>query len=712
MTSVIGALRVNLGLDSADFDAGLKRALSGVFDLSDAFGKLAGAFTIGAFGFALNAAAGRIEETRRLTAQLDQAIANTGNTARTSGQEVADFADRLERSTGRAAEEILAVSSNLATFGFNREVFFEVIELADDMAAAWGGDLRQNIEGVARALADPEKGLAMLTKRGITFTDQQQAQIAAFRQQNDLIGAQGVILEALQEQVRGVAAAGFTGLTAAQARATLATEEFFEAIANGLGVNSGLEAGLNATAGALNFISDNFSVISRAAIVAGVSIATAFGPVIWSAIATAAGAAFRAIVVGLNLVRAAILANPIGLIAVALAGAITAAIAFRDEIRQAIGIDFVGIVRGAVNNTIGLFVGAYDSIIATWNLIPAAFSDIFTRALNGSIEIVQNGVNAIIGALRNVPGLGNLEDADLSGFIRDESGALNDVGRIVQETFSESFSRDYLGGIAEALGLVGDESEETTRQVTALSDATTEFSGAGSAAAEALKKLQAEGKAVYDATRTSAEQYAIEIERLNRLLQAGAIDQDTYNRAVLQAQDAFHQTGRIGEQVTSTLQSGFADLFKGLIRGTTSAGEAISNLLGRLGDLFIDQAFNILFNGTGGVGGIGAGIGSFFQNLFKFERGGTILPGGGGGIDSQLVAFRKSPNERVDITKPGQTLFDGSQQNNVHITTGVAVDGQGSISSYVQSVVQNGIEVFNDALPVRVQQINADPRAR
>lgn len=30
--------------------------------------------------------------------------------------------------------------------------------------------------------------------------------------------------------------------------------------------------------------------------------------------------------------------------------------------------------------------------------------------------------------------------------------------------------------------------------------------------------------------------------------------------------------------------------------------------------------------------------------------------GGAGGIDSQLVAFRASPNERVSITKPGQDM--------------------------------------------------------
>ncbi|NGP19294.1 hypothetical protein G5575_18105 [Devosia chinhatensis] len=301
---------------------------------------------------------------RKLTAQLDQALTNVGNTAKTSGSEVAAFADRLERSTGRAAEEIMAVSTNLATFGFNRQVFFEAIELADDMSAAWGGDLKQNVEGLARALADPEKGLAMLTKRGITFTDQQKEMIAGFMKSNDLLGAQGVILDTLQEQVAGVAEAGFTGLTKAQANATMALEGFFEAVATGLGVNAGMEMGLIAVAGALDFVTANMGVLAKSAAVVGSAIAVALGPTVWAAMSGAAvafGASAQAAFIAVGKAAAA---NPIGLLVTALAAAVTAAIVFRDEIKQLIGVDFVGIVQGAANNTIGLFVGAFKAVTA------------------------------------------------------------------------------------------------------------------------------------------------------------------------------------------------------------------------------------------------------------------------------------------------------------------------------------------------------------
>lgn len=664
MAAVIGALRVNLGLDTAEFETGMKKVKSGLDGIAGAFAALGGVAVFAAFSAGIGQAVGRIEEARKLTAQLDQALINTGNTARTSGKEIADFADQLERSTGRAAEEVLAVGTNLATFGFSREVFFDAIKLADDMSAAWGGDLKQNVEGLARALADPEKGLAMLTKRGITFTEEQKKMIAGFMKANDLIGAQGVVMDALNEQVKGVAASGFTGLTKAQANAGKAMEDFFETMANAMGVNTGLEMSLTAVAAALDFVSQNFDAIARAAGVAGAAILTALGPTIWATVSTAAGLMVTTIIGGIRAIGVAMMANPIGLLIMAIAAAVTAAFLFRDEIKQAIGIDFVGIIQSAANNVIGLFVGAFTAVKDTWGLLPAAFADIFTRAMNGAIDIVQKGINGIIGALRNIPGLGDLQNADLSGYMREESGALDDVAKTVQSSFSAAFSVDYLGELGKALGLVGDEAAGASTNIAGLATGLDGggaggAAGAAKAAADAMKKLAAEGRAVFDATRTSAEKYAIEIERLNRLLQAGVIDQDTYNRAVLQAQDAFNTVGELGKQVTSTLQSGFADMFKGLITGSGNAMDSISQLLGKLADLFIDQAFNMLFSG----GGVGGGLGGLFSGigkLFGFARGGTIMPGGSGGIDSQLVTFRKSPNERVDITKPGQTLSSGT----------------------------------------------------
>lgn len=205
-----------------------------------------------AFGVGIAGAVKRMEEMNRLSRQTDQALRNSGNTARTSAREIEAWADALESRTGRAAEDVMSVSANLASFGFSRSAFFRSLELANDMAAAWGGDLRQNLEGLARALADPEQGLAMLTKRGITFTDEQKKMIANFIELNDLAGAQGVVFEALEEQVKGVAEAGYGGLTRAWGQAKRAWEDAFEQMVRGEGQSRTLTDSLSDLAGTIS----------------------------------------------------------------------------------------------------------------------------------------------------------------------------------------------------------------------------------------------------------------------------------------------------------------------------------------------------------------------------------------------------------------------------------------------------------------------------
>jgi anthranilate/para-aminobenzoate synthase component I len=56
-------------------------------------------------------------------------------------------------------------------------------------------------------------------------------------------------------------------------------------------------------------------------------------------------------------------------------------------------------------------------------------------------------------------------------------------------------------------------------------------------ALQARQRLMDEGRSVTDRTRTATEQYAAEVEKLDELLAAGAIDQQTYSRAVEDAND-------------------------------------------------------------------------------------------------------------------------------------------------------------------------------
>ncbi|MCK8780564.1 phage tail tape measure protein [Rhizobium sp. NTR19] len=130
------------------------------------------------------------------------------------------------------------------------------------------------------------------------------------------------------------------------------------------------------------------------------------------------------------------------------------------------------------------------------------------------------------------------------------------------------------------------------------------------------------------------------------------------------------------------------------IAGTKSWKDVLKDILGML----MQSAFSGF--GGGGGGGFGGFLSGLFGSILGFARGGTILPGGGGGVDSQLVAFRKSPNERVDITKPGQTLEGGRGATDVR----VYVDQNGNWQAEVERLADGRV---SRAAPAIVRQSNS-----
>lgn len=220
----------------------------------------------------------------------------------------------------------------------------------------------------------------------------------------------------------------------------------------------------------------------------------------------------------------------------------------------------------------------------------------------------------------------------------------------------ETVSQGYIQRrINDAFGNSGGESGES---FVANFEAATK--GARSRTKAALDPMVAEAKRIFEQTRTPLEAYQASIARLNDLLAAGAINQDTYNRAVFQAQDAFKdaedagkKTGDVLKDVGQSISSSFQSAFSGLIDGSKSVKDALKEVLASFAQLAAQSAFKSILGGMGGGGGF---LGSLFGGLFGFANGGSFQVGGSGGVDSQLVAFKASPNERVTVTKPGQSM--------------------------------------------------------
>jgi hypothetical protein len=393
-----------------------------------------------AFGIGIGSAIARLEAINVAMRKIDVALANNGYSYDVTGAKIKKFADDLERSTGRAAQEVLDIAPNLASFGFTEDVFFRAIKLADDMSAAWGGDLKQNLEGLSRALADPVKGMAMLSQRGITLTYEQKKLAKQLLDTGQGLKAQGVVFGALEEQISGVAASGFTGLTKALASSKLAIEGFFEAIVTKTGIMTALEYALLAVAFAFDTMANHMDGILMVVGSIGAGLLVAFGPAILSSVAALAGIIGGPLLLGIQAVGAALLANPLGLLVAGIGLAVTAIYNFRDEIQKAIGVDVWGIVKSAANMIINSFIAAFEDIKFVW----AQFPNIIGAAVVGAVNAVVTGVGKMV----------NIVIDNINDFIKAVSGISSSVGldlKPVDRVDFKGIDNPYTEALAKAV---------------------------------------------------------------------------------------------------------------------------------------------------------------------------------------------------------------------------------------------------------------------
>jgi hypothetical protein len=97
-----------------------------------------------------------------------------------------------------------------------------------DMAAAGFGEATSNATQLGKALNDPIAGITALNRAGIQFTDDQKSLIASLVESGNVLEAQDIILEEIENQVGGTAAATATS----SERMTIAFGMIQESIGN------------------------------------------------------------------------------------------------------------------------------------------------------------------------------------------------------------------------------------------------------------------------------------------------------------------------------------------------------------------------------------------------------------------------------------------------------------------------------------------------
>lgn len=341
--SVLAKMRVDIDAQFGEFksqldriEAETRRATAKVASATEvaekAFGRVRAAITGVAVGVA---ALGAAAVTRSLSglpeaaanaerqfARLQGVIDATGGAA---GRSVADI-ERLAREIGEttlaSTQNVRDAAAQLLTFkAVTEDTFDTALRLSQDLAEAGFGGLEENAKRLGRALEDPVRGMAALRESGVSFTAAQQEQIKALVKSNDLIAAQGMIIDAVAGQVGGVgvkAAQGYAGaVDTAGERLKIFREEL------GLRTLPALTAVQVAIGDTAKYLTDN---LDDALSVAGVAL-TGIGTTITVALLPALAKA----TVAIGAFTLALATNPLFLAATALGALAAAYVALSDD---------------------------------------------------------------------------------------------------------------------------------------------------------------------------------------------------------------------------------------------------------------------------------------------------------------------------------------------------------------------------------------------
>ena len=139
-------------------------------------------------------------------AQLRAGLVSTGGAAGVTMEMMTGLAASQAKVTKFSDDQTEAIEKIALTFtSVNKNVFPQSIRLAEDLATRFGLEGTQAMTLIGKAMDDPVKGLSALHRIGVSVTEQQKDQVAAFMKTGDVMGAQKVILDELTKEVGGSA---------------------------------------------------------------------------------------------------------------------------------------------------------------------------------------------------------------------------------------------------------------------------------------------------------------------------------------------------------------------------------------------------------------------------------------------------------------------------------------------------------------------------
>jgi len=406
---------VDFVANTKDLTSGMSTATGAAGGLGARFKQLgraslaaAGAAGVGALVATFKTGISEFTEATKVSAQTEAVLKSTGGAAGVTAKQVASLANSLMRKTGIDDEAIQSGENLLLTFtkvqnqaGKGNDIFNQATKIMTDMSVALGQDMKTSATQLGKALNDPVKGVTALQRVGVTFTAGQKEQIKALVDSGKTMEAQKLILRELNKEFGGSAEAAGKTLPGQlnilkQQFSNMAGElvaSLIPAFTTLLGVFTKVMAALGPFKGALPIIVAGMAGL--AAVVITVSAATAA----WTAVTTLASAATKVWAATQWLLNAALAANPIGLVVIAIAALVAALI-----VAYKTSDTFRAIVDSAFNAVLDVAKALFNWLKANWPLLLGIITGpigLATVAVIRNWDTIQSGVMAAVNAVRS-----------------------------------------------------------------------------------------------------------------------------------------------------------------------------------------------------------------------------------------------------------------------------------------------------------------------
>jgi len=689
--SVIGALRVVLGADTASFEKGLDGAQRTLNRFNRDMQKLSAKFTgigqtltlgltvpIAAFGVASVAAA---QQSADAFAQVEAALKSMGGASGKTAEQLQASAKSLQDMAAIDDDEILRkVTANLLTFGKIAGPTFDRAQVAVvDLATRMKMDLQAATILVGKALNDPVKGMTAMGRAGIQFTDVQKALIKQLVETGRAADAQAIILGELERQFGGSAKAAADANPYAKLR--IAFGELSEVIgAKLIPVITPIIEKLTALLQGF----DRLSPAMQNFVLIGGLIAAAIGPVLVgvgmliSAVGTIAALFAGPAVAGL-----VAFLIPFAPIIAAVAGLIAVFFLFREKFTPLID---------AVMEVVSAFGALVVDLFAPGSVLGAAlemFLNLATRVFNGVVSIVGTQIEFLTNIMKALAALFRGDFSAMWGYLGDAALTMvKGIGKAFAAMFPDviSWVRKTWEGVklwlVDKFVTIVKSVQEKIAAVTGFFKAMWDAVVGHSYVPDMVDGIRDEFARLDEVMVNPALKATAQVDAAFKKLQQGmGIKVGTAQNGRGPNAPA-NDNGHSGSSPDLTIWGGkamsserveelrekfvsFGRSFVDAVR-TGNLKEFFADIANQFVSKIIDKGLNAIFDAMGNSssgGGWMNAIASVFGgggSTPGFATGGSFTVGGSGAMDSKLMQFRATPGEMVNITKGERGQRQGS----------------------------------------------------